>query len=136
MTRFDPRAIFIALLLSLALGVVGGFMLVSLFGVKVSEGMTQEQVREAVRVVTETTEFLLVSLLYGCVTSVFAGFVAARLARGYPYFNALGVGVLDIVLGLLLPDKAPWWYLAVACVLSIPLAVLGAHLSVQQQRNQ
>jgi hypothetical protein len=60
--------------------------------------------------------------------------VAARLARGYPYFNALAVGVLGMVLGLLLADDAPFWFEALAFLVSAPAAVLGGHLALR--RNQ
>jgi hypothetical protein len=135
MNRFDPKAIVIAMLLSLALDVFGSIVLVSAFGVRFSEGMTPEQLDEAVQAVMQGNGFLLAALLFGMATTVFGGYVAAHLARGYPYFNALAVGVLGIVLGLLLTSDAPWWFDTLAYLLSVPMAVLGGHLSVRR-RNQ
>lgn len=134
MTRFDPKAIIIAMLLSLALDVVGSILLVAGFGAQLTSGMSPEEVNAAVLAVTQTTSFMLASLVYGMGTTVFGGYVAARLARGYPYFNALAVGVLGIVLGLLLADDAPFWFEALGFVLSMPAAVLGGHIA--QRRNQ
>ena len=62
----------------------------------------------------QSSLFLMTSLLYGTGTTVFGGYVAARLARAFPYFNALAVGAIGIVLGLLLASEAPWWADALA----------------------
>jgi hypothetical protein len=133
-TRFDPKAISIAMLLSLALDVLGSIVLVSVFGAQVDPAMSAEQVNAAVEAVMAGTGFMLASLLYGTATTAFGGFVAARVARAYPYFNALAVGVLGIVLGLLLSDDVPWWFEATGYLLSIPAAVAGGHLA--RRRNQ
>lgn len=132
MTRFDPKAIIIAMLLSLALDVVGGIVLVASFGVQVTSQMTPEQTNAAILAVTRTHGFLLVSLLYGVATTVFGGFVAARLARSHPYFNALAVGLLGIVLGLLLGSDAPFWFEALALLLSAPAALAGGHIALRR----
>ncbi|HEY0820562.1 MAG TPA: hypothetical protein VGD46_17375 [Rhizobacter sp.] len=138
MNRFDPKAIIVAMLLSLALDVVGSIALVAGFGVEVSEGMTQEEVNAAVQAVTTTGGFLFAALLYGTATTVFGGFVAARLARSHPYFNALAVGVLGVVLGVLLGGEAPFWFEALAFLVSVPAALAGGHLALRRRpgRNQ
>jgi MFS family permease len=134
MTRFDPKAIFIAMLLSLALDVVGAVLLHSVFGPSLSEDMTPEQLKAAVEAMQQGTGFLLASLLYGTATTVFGGYVAARLARAYPYFNALAIGVLGIVLGLMLASDSPGWYDALAYLVSVPAALLGGHLHQLQRK--
>jgi hypothetical protein len=132
MNRFDPKAIIVAMLLSLALDVVGSIALVASFGVQVHSQMTPEETEAAIQAVTSTNGFLFASLLYGTATTVFGGFVAARLARSYPYFNALAIGVLGIVLGLLLGGEAPFWFEALAFLVSVPAAVAGGHLALRR----
>jgi hypothetical protein len=130
MSRFDPRAITIATLLSLALDVLGGLALAMVLGPPLTEGMSQEELNAALKAVSLTQEFLLASLVYGTATTVFGGYVAARLARRTPYFNAMAVGVLGIVLGLMVgADDTPGWALAAAYLLNVPAAVLGGHLA-------
>jgi hypothetical protein len=138
MTRFDPKAIIIAMLLSLALDVVGSIALVASFGVQVAQGMTEEQVNAAIQAVTSTDGFLFAALLYGTATTIFGGIVAARLARSHPYFNAFAVGALGIVLGLLLGGDAPFWFEALALFVSVPAALAGARLALRRGpgRNQ
>ncbi|HET7795882.1 MAG TPA: hypothetical protein VFL64_21015 [Rhizobacter sp.] len=137
MTRFDPKAIIIAMLLSLALDVLGAVVLYTVFGAGLDESMSPEQMKAAVLTMQQNTSFLLASLAYGTATTVFGGYVAARLARAYPYFNALAVGVLGIALGLVLGSDSPGWVDALAYLVSVPAALLGGHLGQQRrQRNQ
>lgn len=132
MTRFDPKAIIVAMLLSLALDVVGGIALVTAFGAQVTSQMSPEEAQAAIRAVTETGGFMFASLVYGTATTVFGGFVAARLARSHPYFNALAVGLLGLVLGLLMGGEAPFWFEALAFLASVPAAVAGGHLALRR----
>lgn len=129
MNRFHPKAIVIAMLLSLALDVVGGLLLVAGFGVQITQEMTEEQAQAALQAVIGTPSFLMASLLYGIGTTLLGGFVAARLARSHPYFNALAVGALGIALGLLVGSDAPLWFDALAFGMSIPAALAGARLA-------
>ncbi len=132
MNRFDLRAISLAMLMSLALDVVGSFVLVAAFSDGVTQGMTAEEMHAVIQQVVTGSGFLLASLVYGSATTVFGGYVAARLARGYPYFNALAVGVAGILLGLLLEDESPWWYDLLAYLVCVPAALYGARLSQQR----
>lgn len=136
MNRFHPKAIIVAMLLSLALDVVGSIALVASFGVQITQDMTQEETNAAIEAVTRTGGFLFASLLYGTATTAFGGFVAARVARSHPYFNALAVGVLGIVLGLLLGSDAPFWFQALGLLMSVPAALFGGHLALRGARNQ
>lgn len=131
MTRFDPKAIAIAMLLSLALDVIGGVVLMASFGAGLSEGMSAEQTKAALDAVLQNTGFLMASLAYGTFTTGVGGFIAARMARAYPYFNALAVALLGIMLGLLLSDDWPWWFDAVGYLSTVPAALFGAHLALR-----
>jgi hypothetical protein len=131
MNRLHPKAIFIAMLLSLALDVVGSIVLVALFGGRFDDGLTPEQMEAALREITDGTPFLLASLLYGTATTFIGGYIAARLARSHPYFNALAVGVLGLLLSLLLSDTAPWWFDVLGFLSTLPAAVAGGHLFVR-----
>ncbi|WOB09024.1 hypothetical protein [Piscinibacter gummiphilus] len=132
MNRFDPKAIIIAMLLSLALDVVGGVALVAGFGVQVTAQMTPEETQAAIEAVTATDGFMFASLLYGTATTVFGGFVAARVARSHPYFNALAVGLVGLVLGLVMGGEAPFWFEALAFLVSVPAALAGGHLALRR----
>ena len=131
MTRFNPKAIAIALLLSLALDVIG-FVLLS--HAQLGDGLSAEQTEVALRALIQDPGFLLTNLVYGTFTTVVGGYLAARIAGTYPYFNALAVGVGGIVIGLLVGSDAPAWFDAIAYATTLPAAVLGGHLG--RRRNQ
>jgi len=137
MNRLHPQAIATAMIISLALDVVGGVVLVgmfgSVFGGRIESNMTPEQVEAAIRQITGTTEFLMTSLVYGMGTTLIGGYIAARLARSHPYFNALAVGVAGIVISLLLADDTPWWFDLLGFVMTLPVAVAGGHLFVRSK---
>jgi hypothetical protein len=126
MSRFNPRAIVIAMLLSLALDVFGGVILVAGFSNGLRDGMSPDELEAAIQLVLQNTGFLMASLTYGVATTAFGGYLAARLAGRYPYFNALAIGVIGILIGLLLNNQSPSWYDALAYLLSIPAALFGA----------
>ncbi|GAB4554648.1 MAG: hypothetical protein IV105_12015 [Rhizobacter sp.] len=134
MNRFDPKAIAIAVLLSLALDVLGGLVLLAVFGTELDTGLPPEQLSAALDAIAQGSGFLLAALLFSTATTTAGGYIAARLARAYPYFNAMAVGVVGIVLGLVLSSSAPWWFDALGYLISIPAALLGGHLA--SRRNQ
>jgi hypothetical protein len=68
---------------------------------------------------------------------VIGGYVAARLARGYPYFNALAIGLLGIALGIvleLLGSDVPGWVDAISYIVAVPAALFGGNLA--KPRNE
>jgi hypothetical protein len=133
MSRFDPKAIVIAVLLSLALDVLGGLLLLAVFGSEIDTGLPPEQLSAALDAIAQGTGFLLATLLYSSATTAAGGYIAARLARTYPYFNAMAVGVAGIVLGLVLTSSAPWWFDTLGYLISIPAALLGGRLAAAQR---
>jgi hypothetical protein len=138
MSRFDPKAITVAMLLSLALDLFGQHLLLAAMVPAVTPGVSSEA---AFKLAMEVPEFLLALLVYGTGPTLFGGYVAARLARRTPYFNAMAIGALGIVLSLVLSTvvdsevAVPFWWLAAGYLLSLPAAVLGGHLALRQ-RNQ
>jgi hypothetical protein len=134
MNRFDPKAIVIGVLLSLALDVLVGLVLLAVFGTELDTSLPPEQLSAALEVIAQGSGFLLAALVFSTATTIAGGYVAARLARAYPYFNAMAVGVVGIALGLVLTSSAPWWFDALGYLISVPAALLGGHLA--PRRNQ
>jgi hypothetical protein len=135
MKRIDPKAVFIAMLLSLLLGLVGSSLVTAAFSSELDSNMGPEQVSAAL---LQHTDFLLVLLFLDAITTVIGGYVAARLARGYPYFNALAIGLLgialSIVLELLLGSDVPGWVDAISYIVAVPAALFGGNLA--KPRNE
>jgi hypothetical protein len=134
MKRIDPKAVFIAMLLSLLLGLVGSSLVTAAFSSELDSNMGPEQVSAAL---LQHTDFLLVLLFLDAITTVIGGYVAARLARGYPYFNALAIGLLGIALGIvleLLGSDVPGWVDAISYIVAVPAALFGGNLA--KPRNE
>jgi len=131
MSRFDPKAIAVAMLLSLALDVIGSAVLLASFGTGLTEGMSSDDVKAVLDALPQNTGFLLASLTYGIFTTGLGGYIAARMARAYPYFNALAIALLGILLGLVLTDDWPWWFDAIGYLSMPPAALLGGHIARQ-----
>jgi len=134
MKRIDPKAVFIAMLLSLLLGLVGSSLVTAAFSSELDSNLGPEQVSAAL---LQHTDFLLVLLFLDAITTVIGGYVAARLARGYPYFNALAIGLLGIALGIvleLLGSDVPGWVDAISYIVAVPAALFGGNLA--KPRNE
>jgi hypothetical protein len=70
-------------------------------------------------------------------TTVIAGYLAARIARRLPYMNAAATGVVGLVLGALLADGSlPLWFNVPAFALLLPCALLGGHLAKRRQQAE
>jgi MFS family permease len=81
--------------------------------------------------------FLVWSLVLGALTTVIAGYLAARIARRLPYMNAAAAGVVGLVLGALLADGSlPLWFNVPAFALLLPCALLGGHLAKRRQQAE
>ena len=130
MDRFSLKGIILAILLMLVLDTISGVALMGVMGSHVlQEGLTDQQVNEAIAAVTHNRDFLLWSLILGTLSTIVAGYVAARIAKKEPYLNAGVVGVLGIAIGLIFSADYPLWFNVLGFLLVIPAALLGGHLA-------
>ncbi len=131
MNRINPKALVLGTLLVLALSVVAGVALVSVQGVLLAmEGQSEEQILQALTEITDDEVYLLWSVLLGGLACVLGGYVTARVAKAFPYFNGLAVGVLSTLVGAVFWDGLPLWLILVDIVVTPVCCVLGAHLAV------
>ena len=130
MDRFSLKGIILAILLMLVLDAISGVAFMGVMGSHAfQEGLTEQQVNEALAAVTLNRNFLLWSLILGTLSTIVAGYVAARIAKREPYLNAGVVGVLGIVIGLIFSGDYPLWFNVTGFLLVLPAALLGGHLA-------
>ena len=84
--------------------------------------------------------FIIVTIIYGLFFATLAGFVAARLGRGFEMEHALAVASLIAAVGaasLLSEVKtdAMWTQLAAILIIA-PCAMLGGYLRQRQRRTR
>jgi hypothetical protein len=131
-SRINAKAVALGFLLTIGLDTLLGIALLLMHSDEVTvTGRSAEQVSQDLAAVTNSPSFLLFNIVFGSLTTMAGGFVAARLAKRYPYFNGFAVGVLGLAFGLLFWGSNPLWFNLFALATVIPTAVLGAHIAVR-----
>lgn len=132
MNRISPKAVVLGFLLTLALDMGVGFAQLALHSAELfAEGQSDAQTSAALDLLTNSPGFLLGTIVFGTLTTVVGGFVTARIAQRYPYFNGLAAGVLGALFGLAFWSQNPLWFNLVALASVVPASILGAHLAVR-----
>lgn len=130
MKNIDLKWVALAFLAELGLDAVIGTLLLAFMGREVFvAGMSGEEVEAATKALTASTDYLLASMVFGTATTVAGGFLAARLAKTFPYYNGLGIGLLGLTFGMLFWGQSPLWYSAFGVLVTVPASIYGAHLA-------
>jgi hypothetical protein len=130
MHNISIRAVILASLAVFGVDIVTSYLLMSLFGVPTfGSGMTDVQMRHALQVLFQDTRYLTLALILGTASTVLGGYLAARLARAVPYFNALAFGVLGLTVGMFTSGDLPMWFKIIGFGLTLPAALLGGHIA-------
>jgi len=133
MRGINLRAIILASLAVFGVDLVSTFLLISLFGGPAfNASLTDEQINAAMQVLLRDTRYLTSALILGTGSTVLGGFLAARLARTVPYFNALAFGLLGLVFSVFAAGEVPTWFKFMGFALTLPAALLGGHLAKQR----
>jgi hypothetical protein len=132
MHGINLRAILLASLAVFCVDIVWTFLLVGLFGGPAFDSSgTDQQIEAAMRALMQDRRYLTCALMFGTASTVLGGFLAARLARAVPYFNALAFGVLGLIFSVFATGDVPAWFKVIGFGLTIPAALLGGHLAKQ-----
>jgi hypothetical protein len=129
MSRISLKAVLLGFGASLLLdALIGAILLAILDSDAFVDGRSEQQMTEAIQSSTSSLAFLASSIVLGTLTTVVGGYLAAHLAKSYPYFNALALGLLGAAFGLLFWAQYPLWFNLLGLLLVVPAALLGAHL--------
>jgi hypothetical protein len=90
--------------------------------------LDQETLNKATEAILDSNEFLMSRVVLGTLTTVGGGYLAARLAKTYPYYNGLGVGLIGLIF-CILQWGDPLWLNFFALVMTLPASIYGAHLA-------
>ena len=135
MKNISFKAVAIAVLATLGLDIISGIVLTMILGGDTfASGMTEQQTQEAVARLIASDTFLRSSLVLGTLTTVVGGYLAARLARTVPYFNALAFGIVGILFGVAAAGDVPPWYQIIGFGLALPAALLGGRIAGSSRR--
>ena len=132
MTRINVKAVLIASVSMFFLDLVSGVLLLPIFSeIHVFDGSSAEQIDRALTAVTLSSGFLISTLISGTITTILGGYLAARIAKKYPYFNAAAFGVIGIAVSFILSNNAPLWFDVIGYLSTLPAALYGGHLAKQ-----
>ncbi|MBL8267597.1 hypothetical protein [Steroidobacter sp.] len=133
MPSISIRAVILASLAVLGVDILSGMVLTQMFGgPSFDSGLTDEQIRSAYQVLLQDVRYLTFGLILGTASTVLGGYLAARLARNMPYFNALAFGVLGLLISTIGSGDLPTWFKVVGLLLTLPAALLGGHFAKLQ----
>jgi len=116
----------------LALDILTGVAIFTFFaGDSLASGATQDEISAVAKVIEQNSDYLLASLLLGTFSTVLGGFIAARIAKNLPLFNAFAVGLVGIAAAILLEgeSESPWLFSAAGYISTIPAAIVGGWLA-------
>ena len=94
-----------------------------------SGDMTQDEVQKVMEAVTAMPSFTLAILVFGTATTFGGGYLAARIARQYPYYHGLGMGLLGTAWVLYFWQANAIWMNLLSLLLNIPVSIWGAHIA-------
>jgi hypothetical protein len=130
MPSISIRAVILATLAVLGIDILSGMVLAQMFGGPgFDSNLSKEEIRRAYQVLMQDVRYLTFGLILGTASTVLGGYLAARLARSMPYYNALAFGVLGMLISMIGSGDLPTWLKIVALGLSLPAAVLGGHIA-------
>jgi len=110
--------------------IIGSVTLAVLADGSLSSDLDQEALRKATEAILDSSEFLMSRVILGTVTTIAGGYLAARLAKTYPYYNGLGIGLIGVIFGILQWGD-PLWLNFFGLIMNIPASIYGAHIAKQ-----
>lgn len=93
-----------------------------------SSDLDRDTLSRATEAILDSNEFLMSRVILGTATTIGGGYLAARLAKTFPYYNGLGIGLIGLIFGILQWGD-PLWLSVFAIVMTIPASIYGAHLA-------
>ena len=119
MENISIKGIIIGLVVMLILDAISGIAMIFVF----AEDLTPE----AIEALEGTTNQLIFSLIFGNISVVVAGYIAAKFGKLAPYKNSIVIGVTGVIVGLFFINTYPMWFNILAFLTVVPAAMLGGY---------
>jgi hypothetical protein len=130
MYRISIPALVIAFFVELAADWVIQLALFMVFaGDSVSTDMTNEAMQTVYETIRNSSGFTAAAVIFGTATTFGGGYLAARIARQYPYYHGLGMGLLGIAYALYFWRENELWLDLLSVLSNIPVCIWGAHFA-------
>src|SRR3954470_21437799 len=110
MYRIKFSALALAFLAEFGVDILWQAILVNLLaGDQVTADMSDDAARQVLQAISEMPAYTVLSFILGNATTAGGVYLAARLARQYPYYHGLGMGLLGIAFTLYLWREQTFW---------------------------
>ncbi|HTU67203.1 MAG TPA: hypothetical protein VMF52_14740 [Steroidobacteraceae bacterium] len=130
MYRISIPAVVIAFLAEIfADQIVQFLVLMALAGNSLGADLDPAALQKVIEDVSQTTAFTLCIVVFGTATTLGGGYLAARIARQYPYYHGLAMGLVGIAFLLYFWNANPLWLSLLGVLTNIPVSIYGAHLA-------
>jgi hypothetical protein len=130
MKQISIKAIIIAFAAEIAADIlIQSLMFAMLASGTVTSDMTAEEMRNASKVITSGGNYLFWQMLLGTATTIGGGYLAARIAKTFPYYNGLGIGLLGCVFSVIFWAEGQLWLNILGLLMNIPASIYGAHIA-------
>ena len=137
MNRIDIKAVVIAFVAEFCVDIVVMIFLMGIFGRgQLNPDMGEAEFKATLEAINAQGDFQLAAFVSGMATVVLGGYLVARIAKGFPYYNGLAIGVVGVVFTLAFAAGSPLWFTILAGLLTIPLSIYGAHLAKKHRPAQ
>jgi hypothetical protein len=138
MQRLNIRAVVVGSLVMLSVDILTSIFLFTFFGAdSLTPGATQDEIAAVGKIIEQNDWYLLTGFLLGTFSTVLGGYVAARITKILPLFNACAVGFVGIAAAILLGSQgdSPWWFNALGYLSTIPAAIVGGYLARRELKQ-
>jgi hypothetical protein len=130
MKKIRIGAVVIAFVAELGLDQIISAILLVVFGhTGFSPDMSDAERQAFIAAVWSDDAFVIFAFILGTATTILGGYVCARVAKVFPYYNGLAIGIVGLVFTLLVMGEAPTWYTALGLMMALPASIYGAHLA-------
>jgi hypothetical protein len=80
--------------------------------------------------------FNFVTALIGTLTLILGGYVTGRIAKQYPIYNSLALGVLFVLLGIILWSRNTFWFNVGGIISALAAPYIGGVLASRRTGNR
>jgi hypothetical protein len=123
-------AVVIAFVAELGLDQIISTILLIAFGhTDFSPDMSDAEKQAFVEAVWSDGAFVLLAFILGTATTILGGYLCARIAKVFPYYNGLAIGIVGLLFTLVVMGEAPVWYTVLGLLMALPASIYGAHLA-------
>jgi len=130
MSRINVVAVVIAFLTELGVDLIRSDVVMLILGYSAFKpGLSDDEAQKIAEAIGNGAPYLTASVLLGTATTIGGGYFAARLAKTYPYYNGLAIGLICLAEGLYFWQMGPLWLSLFSALTVIPASIFGAHLA-------